>query len=289
MIKARCSAKVNLYLNVLKRRGDGYHDIETIFQPISLYDEIEVEKVEAGIHLEGDDSTIPWDENNLCYRAAELIFRETGLRGGVRIEVAKGIPAGAGLGGASSDAAAILLAINILYGLNLSKEELIELSLEIGSDIPFFIYGRPAVGRGRGELLEPWNGIREGYFLLVKPDVTISTSWAYSSINLQLTRDMDKDKLNSVLSDLNKSPVKRVRTWNSFVELVKSKEPAVDEILGRLGREEPLLFSMSGTGSLCFALFSEEDRAKEVEKGFKENGFSTWVVKPVNQTILLLQ
>jgi len=289
MVKVRCAAKLNLYLDVVGKREDGYHDVETVFQPVSMYDEIEVSRIEEGIQLIGDDDTVPWDEKNLCYKAADLIMRRAGLAGGVRISVTKKIPSGAGLGGASSDAAGTLTAIDSLFGLQYSKEELMKFALEIGSDIPFFIYGKPAVGKGRGERLESWNGLGEGWFLLVKPDVTISTSWAYSNINLQLTRGIDKDKLNSVLKKLDELPGERVQTWNSFVEVVRERYPAIGEILNRFKREEPLLFSMSGTGSVCFAFFSEVDRAKEVESGFKEEGFSTWVVRPVHQTILLLQ
>lgn len=289
MVKARCAAKINLYLDVLREREDGYHDINTIFQPVSLYDEIEISRADHGIQVIGNDPTVPWNENNLCYRAAKLLLGDAGLHTGVSISVKKRIPSEAGLGGASSDAAGTLLAIDRLFGLHYPRKRLMELSLEIGSDIPFFIYGKPAVGRGRGELLESWSGLKEGWFLLVKPHVSISTSWAYSNIKLQLTRDIDKDKMNSVLDKLGKLPDARVQTWNIFAEIARKKDPAIDGILKRLARRNPLLFSMSGSGSVCFALFSEEERAKEVEEGFKEEGFSTWVVRPVHQTILLLQ
>jgi len=288
-IKVRCYAKLNLYLDITGKRPDGFHDILTIFQPVAIWDEINVTRDVDGITLHGDDPDIPWNEENLCFRSAELLFKRFNISSGVNILVKKKIPSGAGLGGASADAAGVLIALNRLFELDLDKSELRNLALEIGSDVPFFIFGSPAIGMGRGELLEGWSGLEDGRFLLVKPDITISTSWAYSNINLQLTTGLSKSKLKSVLERIGKLPDRPVETYNAFEALLRETYPVIEDILDRLKRNEPLICSVSGSGSTCFALFSEEERAKEVEREFIKNGYSTWIVEPVNSTIKLLQ
>jgi 4-diphosphocytidyl-2-C-methyl-D-erythritol kinase len=285
MIKALAAAKINLYLDVLRRREDGYHDIETLYQPVSLWDEITVEKTPAGIVVEGDDPSIPWNEDNLCHRAARLILEAYGARGGVRIVVAKGIPAGAGLGGGSSDAAATLLAMNALFRCGFSNEELQRRSLTLGSDVPFFIFGRPAIGRGRGELLEEAAGLSGGWILIVKPDVTISTKWAYRNFNLVLTKGKDGATLTTLLEGIQRFPAVRLETRNSFEAGVVERYPSVAGILSALREEKPVLSSLSGSGSACFAVFEVESRAREVGERFSSEGFFTRIVKPVTQAI----
>ena len=285
MIKALAAAKINLYLDVLRRREDGYHDIETFYQPVSLWDELTYEKTPAGIELEGDDPSIPWNEDNLCHRAARLILESSGTRGGVRIGVSKGIPPGAGLGGGSSDAAATLLAINELYQCGFSNEELQKLSLALGSDVPFFIFGRSAVGRGRGELLEGVPGLPGGWILIVKPDVTVSTRWAYQNFNLILTKGTDGAKLTTLLEGIQRFPAVRLETRNSFEAGMVEHYPSVSGILSALRDEKPVLSSLSGSGSACFAVFEVESRAREVSERFKSEGFFTRLVQPVVQAI----
>ena len=285
MIKALAAAKINLYLDVLRHREDGYHDIETLYQPVSLWDELTYEKTPAGIELEGDDPSIPWNEDNLCHRAARLILESSGTRGGVRIGVSKGNPPGAGLGGGSSDAAATLLAINELYQCGFSNEELQKLSLTLGSDVPFFIFGRSAVGRGRGELLEGVPGLPGGWILIVKPDVTVSTRWAYQNFNLILTKGADGAKLAALLEGMQRFPAIRLETRNSFEAGVVEHYPSVSGILSALRDEKPVLSSLSGSGSACFAVFEVESRAREVSERFNSEGFFTRLVQPVTQAI----
>jgi len=288
-IKVRCYAKLNLFLDIVGKRPDGFHDIVTIFQPIEVWDEIEITRTGHGITLHGDNPDIPWSKENLCFKSAEFLFKRFDISSGVNILVKKKIPSGAGLGGASANAAGVLIALNRLFGLDLDGSELRDLALEIGSDIPFFIFGRPAIGMGRGELLEEWSGLEGGWFLLVKPDINISTAWAYTNINLQLTTGLSKSKLKSVLKRIGKLPNRPVETYNAFEVLLRGTYPVIGDILDGLKRKEPLLCSVSGSGSTCFALFSEEERAKEVEREFVKNGYSTWVVRPINSTIKLLQ
>jgi 4-diphosphocytidyl-2-C-methyl-D-erythritol kinase len=285
MMRALAAAKINLYLDVLRRREDGYHDIETLYQPVSLWDELAFEKTPAGIEVDGDDSSIPWNEDNLCHRAARLILRTSGARGGVRISVKKGIPSGAGLGGGSSDAAATMLAVNELFRCGLSNGELQELSLALGSDVPFFIFGRSAVGRGRGELLEEVPGLPGGWILIAKPDVTVSTKWAYQNLNLVLTKGAGGAKLTALLEGIQRFPAVRLETRNSFEAGVMEHYPSVSGILTALKDERPILSSLSGSGSACFAVFEVESRAREVEKRLNSEGVFARLVQPVSQAI----
>jgi 4-diphosphocytidyl-2-C-methyl-D-erythritol kinase len=285
MLKALAAAKINLYLDVLRRREDGYHDIETLYQPVSLWDELVFEKTPAGIEVVGDDPSIPWNEDNLCHRAARLVLERAGAKGGVRIVVAKGIPPGAGLGGGSADAAATLLAVNELFRCGLSSAELRERSLELGSDVPFFLFGGPAVGRGRGELLEGAPGLPGSWILIIKPDITVSTKWAYQNLNLVLTKPGSGATLAALLEGIQRFPAIRLETRNSFEAGVAEHYPSISGILSALRDEGPVLSSLSGSGSACFGVFEVESKAREVCSRFESEGFFTRLVQPVVQAI----
>ena len=284
-MKLLAAAKINLYLDVIARRADGYHEIETIYQPISLWDELSIEETPSGITVEGQDPTIPWNEDNLCHRAARLIFAKAAVKGGVRIRVEKGIPSGAGLGGGSSDAAATLLGINRLFGCGLSEGELRELAAAIGSDVPFFVLGRPAIGRSRGEVLEEIRGLTAGWILIAKPAATISTRWAYQNLNLILTKGSRADRLTAFVKELERFPDIRLQGCNSFEALVREHFPSVSGILESLRAEKPILSSLSGSGSVCFAVFADERGAKGADERLKGEGVFTRIVQPITNAI----
>ncbi|MFM8715239.1 MAG: 4-(cytidine 5'-diphospho)-2-C-methyl-D-erythritol kinase [Spartobacteria bacterium] len=175
-------AKVNLTLRVLGRREDGFHEIETLMAPLTLADRLEITlRAESGIRLTCSDASVPSDASNLAHRAAAAFAEHTGLRFGVEIHLQKNIPHGAGLGGGSSDAAAVLLALDQLLETKLPTSELERLAATMGSDIPFFIRCQPALCRGRGEIVEPFEGLTPGEILLVKPPFPIPTPWAYQA------------------------------------------------------------------------------------------------------------
>ena len=288
-ITVRCSAKINLYLDVIRRRDDGYHDIETVFQPVTLYDIIRIEPAARGITLTGDDPGIRWDSSNLCWKAAGLILGEDGEGRGVSISVRKNIPAGAGLGGGSSDAAGVLSGVNELFGLGIDRQRLMETALEIGSDVPFFLFGSPAIGRGRGELLEKTNGLETGTILIVKPDLNVSTRWAYQNPNLILTRPECGHKLNCLLGGLKDFPDIALEASNSFQEVVVGEYPVIGRILALLEREGASLSLMSGSGSACFALYEDDTTASRVMDLMLDEGHSAWIVYPAGRTLELLE
>ncbi|MBD3180362.1 MAG: 4-(cytidine 5'-diphospho)-2-C-methyl-D-erythritol kinase [Candidatus Latescibacteria bacterium] len=283
-----CRAKINLYLGITGRREDGYHDIETVFQPVSICDHIRVTDAPSGIALCRDDDSIKWDRDNLCYRAAERLFKAAGYRRGVKIEVRKKIPHGAGLGGGSSDAAGVLLGLNSFLKLGLSRNRLIEIALGIGSDIPFFVYNQPAIGRGRGEILEGIDGIRGVYILLVMPDIRVNTSVAYKKNDLMLTKDESRYKLGVFLEGLNRIPRGRIRSHNTFEESVCAGYPEIEEILFLLRENEDSIFSsISGSGSTCFSVFADKDEADDEYHFITGKGYRGLVVEPREKTIRL--
>jgi 4-diphosphocytidyl-2-C-methyl-D-erythritol kinase len=181
-MQALAPAKINLSLKILGRRKDGFHEIETLIAPISLCDEIKIERrsMKRGIAFRCDDASVPKGEDNLVVRAAKVFFDRMKLHSSVSIELKKKIPYGAGLGGGSSDAASTLLALNELFETNLPREALAKMAEMIGSDVPFFIFQSAAVCKGRGELVSPTR-LREPLpLLLLKPEFSVSTPWAYA-------------------------------------------------------------------------------------------------------------
>jgi 4-diphosphocytidyl-2-C-methyl-D-erythritol kinase len=173
-------AKINLSLKVLRRRDDGFHEIEMLIVPISLCDEMKIEKNEGGIEFRCDDPSVPMSDDNLVIQAAKSFFVATELEPAVSIELKKKIPYGAGLGGGSSDAASTLLALNHLFEANLTHDELAELGATAGSDVPFFVFESPAICRGRGEVVTPIQLPERLSILLLKPAFVVPTQWAYS-------------------------------------------------------------------------------------------------------------
>jgi len=173
-------AKINLSLKILGRRSDGFHEIETLIAPISLYDKIDIEKQSRWIDFSCDDPTLPSGDENLIVRVAKAFFEKTKISSGVGIKLHKKIPHGAGLGGGSSDAAATLRALNQLFETKLSREELAKLGSTIGSDVSFFLFESVAVCKGRGEIVNPTRLKKKLSILLFKPAFLVSSAWAYS-------------------------------------------------------------------------------------------------------------
>jgi 4-diphosphocytidyl-2-C-methyl-D-erythritol kinase len=181
-MQLRAPAKINLSFKILRRRDDGFHEIETLMAPVSLYDELTLSATDedAGVQFSCDDPSLPVGDDNLVVRAARLFFKSTSIAGGARIELRKRIPHGAGLGGGSSDAAAVLLGLDQLFGSALQPHALAALGAQIGSDVPFFVYQSAAVCRGRGELVVPTALAQALPLLLLKPPFGVPTPWAYS-------------------------------------------------------------------------------------------------------------
>ena len=238
-------AKINLSLKILGRRDDGFHEIETLIAPISLCDEMKIEKNEGGIEFHCDHPSVPSGEDNLAIRAAKAFFAATKVKPGVAIELQKKIPHGAGLGGGSSDAAATLLTLNKLFKTKLSLEELAKLGSTIGSDVPFFIFGSAATCKGRGEIVTPRKLKEQLSILLLKPDFSVSSAWAYA--RWQNSREIpgvsykpQKFAGQTFVNDLER-PV-----FEKFAFLAQLK-------MWLLEQKEVAAALMSGSGSTVFA------------------------------------
>ncbi|PYL09864.1 MAG: 4-(cytidine 5'-diphospho)-2-C-methyl-D-erythritol kinase [Verrucomicrobia bacterium] len=172
-------AKVNLSLRVLGKRPDGFHEIETLIAPISLYDRIDIEKQNRWIDFVCDDPSVPAGDDNLVVRAAKIFFATTNVKSGVSIKLQKQIPHSAGLGGGSSDAAATLLVLNQLFEMEISRDRLAAIAAPLGSDVPFFVYGSAALCKGRGEMVTPLTLKEKLSILLLKPQFGVASRWAY--------------------------------------------------------------------------------------------------------------
>jgi len=251
-------AKINLSLKILGRRKDGFHELDTLIAPISLYDEIRIDegRAEKGIEFCCDDPSVPQGSDNLAVRAAKAFFKRTRIEPAISIELKKKIPHGAGLGGGSSDAASVLVALNALFEAKLSREALAEMAEPIGSDVPFFIFQSAALCKGHGEMVSPVKLRRQFSILLLKPDFAVSTGWAYSrwhdSREIPGVRyETQEFGDQTFVSDL-------VRTlFEKFVFLPQLKT-------WLLGQSEVGAALMSGSGSTMFAVMRDKAGAQAV-------------------------
>ncbi len=240
-------AKINLFLKVLRRRADGFHEIETFISPISLCDKIRIDRSKRGqgISFRCDDPSVPRGGENLAVRAADAFFAATKTKPAVSIVLKKRIPHGAGLGGGSSDAAAVLLALNQLFATKLSRDKLAKLGSTLGSDVPFFIFASAAVCTGRGQIVTPLKLKHKLSILLLKPDFSVSSAWAYA--RWQNSRKIpgvsykpQKFGGQTFVNDLER-PV-----FEKFVFLARIK-------MWLLEQKEVAAALMSGSGSTVFA------------------------------------
>lgn len=261
-IKVLSPAKINLFLDVLSKREDGYHEIETVLQVIDIYDEVTLRDRKEGIKIICPKEGVPRGKGNLAYQAAEVILKATHLDRGVEIEIKKEIPVAAGLGGGSSNAAAVLIGLKELWNLrSLNKERLQSLAKGLGMDVPFFIEGGRALGKGRGEELTPLREWKPFWLTIVVPDFKVSTAWVYQSLNLGLTRK--RKQIRIITNDLK---TWSGRDWGSILynrleEVTEKKYPRVRRIKERL-RALGGVALMSGSGPAVFGIFPGRQQAE---------------------------
>uniref|UniRef100_A0A7C4AIZ7 4-diphosphocytidyl-2-C-methyl-D-erythritol kinase n=1 Tax=Thermodesulfovibrio aggregans TaxID=86166 RepID=A0A7C4AIZ7_9BACT len=278
MLTCKAFAKINWVLSVLKKRDDGYHDIISLIHAIDLYDILNIE-LSTDIEVETDMSVAKHE--NLVYRAARALQEYTGIKNGVRITLKKNIPVGAGLGGGSSDAATVLKTLNELWKLNLSVKTLCEIGASIGSDIPFFFYLPLCIVKGKGHIINPLKIEKSYVLLLVKPHFSISTKWAYDSLNLKAKLTEEYKKINNniwqLYQRLYSGKLDNLYLWNDLESSILMKYPEIEEIKKKLLEAGALVSLMSGSGSTVFGVFRDETEAKEALKFF--NGYWCRVVR----------
>jgi len=253
-------AKINVRLEIIGKREDGFHEIRSIMCEVGLYDTLSLSKTPAGITLTSSSSDIPLDNQNLAFKAAYLIISEAKVAGGVAICLKKCIPVASGLGGGSSDAAATMKGINELYGLRCSLRQLMELGVSIGADVPFFFSNGPALATGIGEKLSPIELSPPFWALLITPATAVSTAWAYS----QFTAGT-QDKVFTFAEKIDLLKTGKEILYNDFERIVIPYFPEIANIkktLENLGAWGAL---MSGSGPTVFGLFFNEEEVRSAE------------------------
>lgn len=289
----KAPAKINLYLKVLNRREDGYHNLLSLMQMVGLYDILTFRRKRAGIELKIENSSLPSDRSNLIFRAAELAQREArnrgGFSGGVSITLAKNIPIAAGLGGGSSDAAATLIGLNRLWSLRWSRKKLAELGGTLGSDLPFFFSGPTAWVSGIGEQVEKTASLLEGWAVLVNPGIPVSTRWVYEEYSKKIGLTKGAPDINMVQLIAQRATLKELlrQPYNDLEKVTLAAFPHLIQIkreLEDLGGEGVL---MSGSGPTLFALFRKRDSARKAAFSFKKSGsIQVWVVRILKRSPL---
>ena len=264
MVTVEANAKINLTLDILGKRPDGFHEVAMVMQTIGLHDTLVMEKTERDIEL---SINVPWlkaDEKNLAWRAAELIRQEYGLEGGVRIELTKRIPVAAGLAGGSADAAAVLKGMNDLYGLQLDEEKLCELGARLGSDIPFCIMGGTMLATGRGEVLTRLSDMPETWVVLAKPRISVSTAWAYQNYDEQgADRHPDNEAIKQAIDRGNRKAVAGL-LCNVLESVTIKKYDVIAEYKQMMLDRGAMASMMSGSGPTVFGLAKNREQAESI-------------------------
>ncbi len=270
-IEIKAPAKINIGLKVISKRRDGYHNLSTLFYPINdLYDVLKFELAE-NFSFQCDNPNIPNDDNNLVVKAKNILEKETKKRINVKIELLKNIPSEAGLGGGSSDAAATLISLNELYSLNFRYEKLLELALDLGSDVPFFIKAKPAIGKSRGEILEQIDFEINKPILIVNPKIKISTKEAFSFVKSSNQEIEFNNFLTNHKNDFNS--YKNIFE-NDFENYVFEKYPEIKIIKEKMYKNGALFSSMSGTGSTVYGIFPDVQKIKGLLEELPKNYFT---------------
>lgn len=285
-MRLQAFAKINLGLDVLGKREDGYHEVRMIMQTIRMYDQLDMRKsVEPGIHLTTNKKYIPVDENNLVWRAAKLMMDTCGIIEGVSIHLHKVIPVAAGMAGGSSDAAATLVGMNRLFHCGLSKEKLMELGVQIGADVPYCVMRGTALAEGIGERLTSLPGIPMCYVLIGKPGINVSTKFVYGNLHLdEVTEHPDIDGMVEAIRNHDLYGITD-RMGNVLESVTCPAYPVIDEIKAQMMKNGAVNAMMSGSGPTVFGIFDDPDKAEFARDQLKISGLSkqtflTTVSKP---------
>jgi len=277
-VEVLAPAKVNLFFEVLSRRGDGFHEIETLMAPVSLYDtlmladepsgEVSIEcrqvtglDAEPG-QTESNAETIPEGDANIAVRAVKRLAALAGIERGAKLQLVKRVPMAAGLGGGSSDAAAALVAANLVWRLKWRPEQLAEVAAELGSDVPFFLGRGPAICRGRGEKITPTKGLGNLHLVLVRPPAGLSTAAVYQACQ----PGEPPQTVNSMVERLRRNGVAAVGpvAHNRLLDAARRLSPWIDRTLNSLRKENCPAIGMSGSGTTCFAVCRNATQARQV-------------------------
>ena len=278
-------AKINIGLKIINKRDDGFHNIETIYYPINFYDEIDFNikksfKNYNSLVLKSDKTHIPSDKSNTCYKAIIHFFKQFEIKScfSISINITKNIPVGGGLGGGSSNAASTIKALTKYFNLNIAenREQILDVALSIGSDVPFFLISKPCFASGRGDQLRLLPDFKVGYkILLVNPNLHISTRWAYENFKIS-----DLNPTETYLRKITDLDLNAYKFENDFETIVFEKYPVLNEIKNFMNDNGALYASLSGSGATMFGFFETEkaNLLKTCYNSFKEKNYFTQII-----------
>ncbi len=272
-IKLKARAKINLGLDVVRKREDGYHEVRMIMQMINLYDKITMRRItESEIRVTTNLPYLPVNEDNLVYRAAKLLMDEFQVTEGVEIELQKYIPVAAGMAGGSSDAAAVMVGINRIFHLGLTKKQLMERGVKIGADVPFCIMRGTALAEGIGEVLTPLPAMPHCSLVIAKPKIHVSTKFVYG--NLKANELKEHPDIDGQVQALREGSLEQLvaKMGNVLETVTVPAYPVIDEIKKTMLKNDAMGAMMSGSGPTVFGVFEREERAQEVCRLLKKEG-----------------
>ena len=286
-IQLKSRATINLSIDVLGKREDGYHLVEMIMQTIDLFDKIKIFSLkEDTIIIESNSLDIPLDSTNIVYKAADLIKKQYNIKEGVKIIIEKNIPIAAGMAGGSSNAAAVLVGLNQLWQLKLSENKLKELGLKLGADVPFCIGGQTALAENIGEKLTKIDGLSENIFILVcKPELFVSTKEIYEEIDSKIIEKRPNNKLLIQLLKENKIQQIADNMYNVLEEVTRERYPVIEEIEKIMMENDALGSMMSGSGPTVFGLYINREDAENCKNKLLKKFSQVYIVKSHNKGV----
>lgn len=277
-LKLRALAKINLGLDVLGRRENGYHDVRMVMQTIYLYDNVTLTKTEEpGIQLQTNLFYLPVDEKNIAYKAAKLLMDEFQIKEGVHITLDKHIPVAAGMAGGSSNAAAVLVGMNRLFRLGLSEQDLMERGVSLGADVPYCVMRGTVLAEGIGEILTPLAPLPKCYILVAKPAISVSTKTVYEKLDAHEIED--HPDIDGVITGLDEGNLMQVaKSMGNVLERVTIEDyPIIQEIKDAMREAGALNAMMSGSGPTVFGIFEDKMKAKQAEQKIRKMGLTRQV------------
>jgi len=280
-VVTKAFAKINLSLDVLGKLDNGYHEVQMVMQTVSVFDLVTVSKLRSGIELSTNLPYLTIDCNNIAYRAAEEFFEYTGIKAGVRIDISKRIPVGAGLAGGSSNASAVLKAMNKLFGAGLSLKELCKIGIKLGADVPYCILGGTRLAEGIGEKLSPLPKLPKCSILLVKPSFSISTKTVYEKIDSYT--DYKRPETHKLIAGLRSSDIKMITAamGNVLEEVSLSEHPILEKVKEELLTLGAIHAQMSGSGPTVFGIFTNMEDARNAKKELWGKYKTVYICTPV--------
>lgn len=287
-MRLKALAKINLGLDVLRRKEDGYHEVKMIMQTINLHDQIHMKKIEEDeIRVRTNLYYLPTNENNLVYKAAKMLKDEFNLPGGISINLKKVIPVAAGMAGGSSDAAAVLFGMNKMYGLKLSMQELKDRGVKLGADVPYCIMRGTALAEGIGEKLTKLPAMPKCHILIAKPPINVSTKFVYENLHANDLKPEDHPPVDAQLEALKEGDLEKlVANMGNVLERVTVPEyPVINEIKQLMVDNGAMGAMMSGSGPTVFGIFTSYAKAKEAYEKIEQSGLSKqiYLTTPYNQ------